>query len=73
MSKNSTGAHGPGSEFGPPESAALAWRPAARVAVDEDRAETLLHLLEALDDNDDVQEVAANFEVADEVLATLTA
>ena len=60
-------------EFGPPESAALAWRPAARVAVDEDRAETLLHLLEALDDNDDVQEVAANFEVADEVLATLTA
>ena len=60
-------------EFGPPESAALAWRPAASVTVDEDRAETLLRLLQALDDNDDVQEVAANFEVADEVLATLTA
>ena len=60
-------------EFGPAESATLAWRPAASVAVEEDRAEPLLRLLEALDDNDDVQEVAANFEVADEVLATLTA
>ena len=60
-------------QFGAPESAALAWRPAATVAVDENRAETLLQLLEVLDDNDDVQEVAANFEVADDVLATLTA
>ena len=60
-------------QFGPPENAALAWRPAASVAVDEERAETLLRLLEVLDDNDDVQEVAANYEVADDVLATLTA
>ncbi len=59
--------------FGPPESAALAWRPTASVAVDEERAETLLRLLKILDDNHDVQEVAANFEVADDVLATLTA
>jgi YebC/PmpR family DNA-binding regulatory protein len=61
------------SDFGPPESAGLAWRAAASIALDEDRAETLLKLLDVLDDNDDVQEVVANFEVADDVLAKLTA
>ncbi len=60
-------------EFGPATSAALAWRPAASVTVDAERAESLLKLLEVLDDNDDVQEVAANFEMADNVLAKLTA
>ena len=34
---------------------------------------TLFKLLEALDDNDDVQRVATNFEVADEILERLSA
>ena len=59
--------------FGPPDSAALVWRPGASITLDEDRAETLFKLLDILDDTDDVQEVAANFEVADDVLAKLTA
>jgi transcriptional/translational regulatory protein YebC/TACO1 len=43
------------------------------VAVGADVAESLLKLLDALEDNDDVQTVAANFEVADDVMARLTA
>ena len=60
--------------FGPPESALLTWRPQTTVPVDdEERAQTLLRLLESLDDSDDVQRVVANFEVPDEVMARLTA
>jgi YebC/PmpR family DNA-binding regulatory protein len=57
--------------FGPPEQAALSWRPQATVPVDDERAEGLLKLLQALDDNDDVQRVVANFEVAEGTLERL--
>ena len=60
-------------KFGEAESAKLAWRPQNSVPVDEDTAGTLLKLLDALDDNDDVQTVAANFEIDDEVMSRLTA
>jgi len=43
------------------------------VAVDEDQAEALFRLLERLEDSDDVQAVAANYEVADDVIAKLSA
>jgi transcriptional/translational regulatory protein YebC/TACO1 len=43
------------------------------VPVAEDQAETLLRLLETLDDSDDVQRVIANFEVDDAVLERLSA
>ena len=43
------------------------------MAVDEEKAQTLFRLLEGLDDNDDVQRVAANFDVADDVMALLKA
>ncbi len=59
--------------FGDPREAYLAWKPQTTVEVGEKHAETLLKLLDALDDNDDVQQVAANFEIADEVMARLTA
>ncbi|MEO3434223.1 YebC/PmpR family DNA-binding transcriptional regulator [Inquilinus sp. CAU 1745] len=59
--------------FGDPESAGLVWRALNGVAVDEEAAATLLKLLDALDDNDDVQRVSANFEIADDVMARLTA
>ena len=35
-------------------------------------ASTLLKLLDALDDNDDVQNVASNFDISDDVIAKLT-
>ena len=49
------------------------WKPQNTVALDEDKAATLLKLLDVLDDNDDVQSVSANFEISDEVMAKLTA
>ena len=60
-------------KFGPPLEARLMWRPMTNVRVDGETAERLLKLVEALEDNDDVQTVSANFDVADDVLARLTA
>jgi YebC/PmpR family DNA-binding regulatory protein len=60
-------------KFGPPLEARLIWRPMTNVRVDGETAERLLKLVEALEDNDDVQTVSANFDVADDVLARLTA
>jgi YebC/PmpR family DNA-binding regulatory protein len=57
--------------FGAPEQAALSWKPQVTVPVDDEKAETLFKLLEALDENDDVQRVIANFEVSEATLARL--
>ncbi len=59
--------------FGPPESAKLDWRPATVVTLDEDRATSLLKLIDVLEDSDDVQNVYANFEIPDEVMQRLSA
>jgi YebC/PmpR family DNA-binding regulatory protein len=60
-------------KFGAPQEARLNWRPRSTVAVGADAAESLLKLLDVLEDNDDIQTVAANFEIADDVMARLTA
>jgi len=60
-------------KFGGAEEAALTWKPQNTVPVGEDKVQQLLKLLEALEDNDDVQAVSANFDVDDAVMATLTA
>ncbi len=59
--------------FGEAASARLTWRPKTTAPVDEDTAATLFKLLETLEDSDDVQNVYANFEVADDVMARLSA
>jgi YebC/PmpR family DNA-binding regulatory protein len=59
--------------FGAPSSAKLVWRPKTATPVDGDAAENLFKLLEALEDSDDVQNLFANYEVSDDVLARLTA
>jgi YebC/PmpR family DNA-binding regulatory protein len=59
--------------FGAAASARLAWRPKTGAAVDEDVAAALFKLLESLEDSDDVQNVYANFEVGEDVLARLSA
>ena len=59
-------------EYGPPESAGLSWKPQSTVELSADQASTLLKLLDVLDDNDDVQSTAANFEISDDVLEKLT-
>src|SRR5271166_5259829 len=58
--------------FGAPESARLEWRPTTLVTLDEDRAAGLLKLLDALDENEDVQNVYANFDIPDTVMQTLS-
>ncbi|MDH5748232.1 MAG: YebC/PmpR family DNA-binding transcriptional regulator [Rhodospirillales bacterium] len=60
-------------KFGPPQAARLDWKPQNSVAVDEDSAGTLFKLLDALEDNDDVQRVASNFDVSEEVMERLSA
>lgn len=59
--------------FGEPESAKLVWKPNVSTPVDEDAASTLLKLIDALEDNDDVQNVYANFDISDEVMEKLSA
>jgi YebC/PmpR family DNA-binding regulatory protein len=57
--------------LGEPESAKLAWRPSTSVVVGEDDAGSLLKLIDALDDDDDVQTVWGNYEVPDAVMEKL--
>jgi len=59
--------------FGEPDSTRLVWRPQTTVPVDEEVAGKVFKLLEMLDDNDDVQSIAANYEIDDDILARLTA
>ena len=57
--------------LGVPGGAGLAWKPQTLVPVGDGAVPTLFRLLEALDDHDDVQTVAANFDVSEEALAGL--
>lgn len=60
-------------KFGAAASAKLAWIPKTTSPVSEEQAKDLLELIDTLDDNDDVQEVFANYEIADDVLERLSA
>ena len=59
------------SKFGTAESAELTWKPQNTIELDADSAKTMLNLLEALEDNDDVQKVSSNVEIDDAVMAEL--
>jgi YebC/PmpR family DNA-binding regulatory protein len=60
-------------KLGAAQSAKALWKPTTTAAVDEDKAASVLKMIGALDDDDDVQNVYSNFEVSDAVLAKLTA
>jgi len=57
--------------LGEAEGVKLAWRPQTLVAVDEAQAGTLLKLIDALDDDDDVQTVWGNYDISDDVMEKL--
>ena len=59
--------------LGAAESVKSAWRPKTLTALDEEKAQSLLKLIDTLEDDDDVQNVYSNFEVSDEVMAKLSA
>jgi YebC/PmpR family DNA-binding regulatory protein len=60
-------------KLGEPASVKAPWKPTMATAVDEEKAASVLKLIAALEDDDDVQNVYSNFEVSDAVLARLTA
>ena len=57
--------------LGESETAKLVWRPQTTTELDLEAARSLMGLIEALEDDDDVQSVTANFEISDEVMAQL--
>jgi YebC/PmpR family DNA-binding regulatory protein len=57
--------------LGEGEGAKLAWRPQTMVTVTEGDAITLMKLLDAMDDDDDVQTVWGNYDVPDDVMEKL--
>lgn len=59
--------------LGEAESVKLAWKPNITVELDEGNAGTLLKLVDALDDDDDVQTVWGNYEISDEIMDKLDA
>jgi YebC/PmpR family DNA-binding regulatory protein len=60
-------------KFGEPRKAALVWKPQNTVGVDDEQGEKLLRLIETLQENDDVQNVYANFEISDALVARMSA
>jgi YebC/PmpR family DNA-binding regulatory protein len=57
--------------LGESESAKLVWRPQNRTELGLDEAQKVMKLIEVLEDDDDVQNVTANFDISDEVAAQL--
>jgi YebC/PmpR family DNA-binding regulatory protein len=57
--------------FGAPKSTAIVWRPKSTTPVAGDQAAGLVKLLDALDDDDDVQTVFSNEDISDAELARL--
>jgi transcriptional/translational regulatory protein YebC/TACO1 len=53
------------------QSSSLSMIPSNTVSVDEENARKVLALVEALEDHDDVQNVYSNFEISDEVMASI--
>ena len=57
----------------PAQSAKIEWRPANTVAVGDDSGESLVKLLDTLDEHDDVQNVYGNYELSDALMRKLEA
>src|SRR5260370_156952 len=58
-------------KFGEARKAALTWKPHNTLPVDDDTGEKLLKLIDLLNEHDDVQNVYANFEVSDALVARM--
>lgn len=59
------------SALGEAESTKIIWKPQNLMPVDADKAQTLMKLIDMLEDDDDVQNVYANFDVDEDTLAAL--
>ena len=59
-------------KFGEARRSAMVWKPQNTVAVDDDAGEKIFRLLDTLNEHDDVQNVYANFEVSDALMAKMS-
>ncbi len=57
--------------LGEAESTKVVWRPTTTTALDEEKAASLMKLLDAMDEDDDVQNVHGNYEISEEIMAKL--
>ena len=57
--------------YGDAETVKIIWKPSVTAPVDFERAESLLKLIDALDEDDDVQVVFSNADIPDDVMAKL--
>ncbi|MDG1677826.1 MAG: YebC/PmpR family DNA-binding transcriptional regulator, partial [Tateyamaria sp.] len=57
--------------LGESDSTKLTWRPTTTTNMDLDAMNKLMKLIDALEDDDDVQQVTTNFEASDEVMEKL--
>jgi YebC/PmpR family DNA-binding regulatory protein len=60
-------------KLGDAETIKVVWKPQTMTPVDEETMQSLMKLVESLDEDDDVQNVFTNFEVSEEVMRKLTA
>ena len=60
-------------KLGEPDSVKAIWKPNLTTQVNEENAQSIMKMIAALEDDDDVQSVYANFEVSEEVMKKLTA
>ena len=58
-------------KFGEPVEAGIVWKPNNGVALNQEQASELFDLVEALEDDDDVQKVFTNADISDEMLEKL--
>jgi YebC/PmpR family DNA-binding regulatory protein len=58
-------------KFGDAETVKIVWKPNVMSPLDAEKAESLMKLVDALDEDDDVQVVFSNADIADDVLAKL--
>ncbi|NNK78237.1 MAG: YebC/PmpR family DNA-binding transcriptional regulator, partial [Litoreibacter sp.] len=58
-------------DLGESESTKLIWKPTTTTELDLDGMQKLMKLIDALEDDDDIQTVTANFEASDAVMEQL--
>lgn len=60
------------SDLGNAESVRIIWKPENTIPLDADQAQSILRLINVLEEDDDVQNVYANFDISDEILEKIS-
>ena len=60
-------------KFGEPKTSKLVWVAINFIEINKEEAKKIFYIIDTLEENDDVQTVSSNFDVSDDILASLTA